>query len=145
MARRLKISSISPTDYTIIGVSCHLREYRFAYFINERLGFHFRRIEDFRPGAGPDTLFYSFYQYPHPDERRNYFLLANFHELGRLVPEERGADYFMITDDLLPVPQSKKLLSRIQSIPQVLAAYPIPQGKAKNLEVIFEEIELQYL
>ncbi len=122
-----------------------MREYRFAYFINERLGFHFRRIEDFRPGAGPDTLFYSFYQYPHPDERRNYFLLANFHELGRLVPEERGADYFMITDDLLPVPQSKKLLSRIQSIPQVLAAYPIPQGKAKNLEVIFEEIELQYL
>jgi hypothetical protein len=145
LARKLKISGGSSLEYTIFGVSCHLRDYRFTLFLNEKLGFRLRRIDDFRIGEAEEALAYSFYIYPHPEERRNYFLVANFHESGRLIPEEKGADYFLIADDILPSSQKKRLMTRVQSISQVLAAYEIPSGKKKNLEVIFEEIELHLL
>lgn len=145
MAKKLKISGGSALEYTIFGVSCHLRDYRFTYFLNDRLGFRLRRMDDFLMGEQSDALAYAFFIYPHPDERRNYFLVANFHESGRLIPEERGADYFLIADDPLPAIRKRQLITRIQSVPGVLAAYEIPSGRSKNLEVIFEEIELHLL
>ncbi len=102
-------------------------------------------MDDFLMGEQSDALAYAFFIYPHPDERRNYFLVANFHESGRLIPEERGADYFLIADDPLPAIRKRQLITRIQSVPGVLAAYEIPSGRSKNLEVIFEEIELHLL
>ena len=37
------------------------------------------------------------------------------------------------------------MIGKIQKIPQALAAYEIPKGKVKNLEIIFEEIEMHLL
>ena len=72
-------------------------------------------------------------------------MVSNYHEEGRLIPSEKGADFFLIISDILTASQKKQLISRIQKIPQVLAAYEIPKGKINNLEMIFEEIELHLL
>lgn len=145
MAKKLKISSEVTYDYTILGVACHLKDYRFTFFLNDRLGFRFKRVEDLRMSDGKEERTYSFFIYNHPDERRNYYLVSNYHESGRLIPTEKGADYFIIADDNLPVPIKRQFITKIQSVPQVLTAYEIPQNKAKNLEVIFHEIEMHFL
>lgn len=145
MAKKLKISSEISYDYTIFGVSCHLKDYRFTFFLNDKLGFKFRRIEDLKITDGKEEKPYSFFVYHHPDERRNYYLISNYHESGRLIPAEKGVDYFIIADDKLPATMKKQFITKIQSVPQVLAAYEIPQDKAKNLEIIFHEIEMHFL
>ncbi|MFO7615275.1 MAG: IPExxxVDY family protein [Bacteroidales bacterium] len=145
MVRKLRLTSVVSYDYTIFGVSCHLKDYRFAFFLNDKLGFGFKRKEDLIFREGADDKAYSFYIYPHPDERRNYYLVSNYNEAGRLIPSEKGVDFFIIADDLLPAQLKKSLLSKVQSVSQVLAAYEIPKGKVKNLEVIFEEIEMHLL
>jgi len=145
MARKLKLSPDVSYDYTIFGVACHLKDYRFTFFLNNKLGFKFKRVEDLKMKDGSEEKSYSFYLYQHPDERRNYYLVSNYHESGRLVPGEKGVDFFLIADDILAGPLKKELITKIQSIQQVLAAYEIPQTKAKNLEVIFQEIEMHFL
>jgi hypothetical protein len=122
-----------------------MKDYRFTYFLNEQLGFQFKRMNDLKLGEEEGALAYSFYLYSIPGERRNFFLVSNYHEDGRLIPSEKGADFFMIVDEVLPAAQKKELTGKIQKIPQVLAAYDIPPGKANNLEVIFEEIEMNLL
>ena len=145
MARKLKLTSGTTYNYTTIGIACHMKDYRFTFFLNDHLGFQFKRMDDLKLGEEEGALAYSFYLYSIPAERRNFFLVSNYHEDGRLIPSEKGADFFLIVDDILPAAQKKELIAKIQKIPQVLAAYNIPPGKANNLEVIFEEIEMNLL
>jgi len=141
----LKLSSGSTYNYTTIGIACHMKDYRFTFFLNEQLGFQLRRMDDLKLGEEEGSLGYSFYLHNITEERRNFYLVSNFHEEGRLIPAEKGADFFLIVNDILSAVHKKQLLSKIQKIPQVLAAYEIPAGKANNLEVIFEEIEMHLL
>ena len=145
MAKKIKLASGSSYDYTTIGIACHMKDYRFTFFINEHLGIHFRRLDDLISGDEKESRNYSFYIYTNPSDRRNYYLVSNYHEEGRLIPSEKGADFFLIVNDLLPANQKKEMISKIQKVPQALAAYEIPTGKVKNLEIIFEEIELHLL
>lgn len=145
MARKLKLTSGSSYDYTTIGIACHMKDYRFTFFLNDQLGFQMKRMEDLLFGEGDDSRGYSFYIFKSPEERRNFYLVSNYHEAGRLIPSEKGADFFLIVNDILPASHKKQLISNIQKIPQVLAAYEIPKGKANNLEMIFEEIEMHLL
>lgn len=145
MPRKLKLLPETSYDYTIFGVACHLKDYRFTFFLNDKLGFRFKRVEDLKMGSEPGETAYSFYLYHHPDERRNYYLVSNYHESGRLIPEEKGADFFLISEGMLPAVQKKNLVKKIQTVTQVLAAYEIPPAKAKNLGIIFEEIEMHFL
>ncbi len=145
MAKKIKLTSGSSFDYTTIGIACHMKDYRFTFFLNEKLGFKMKRLQDLIFGTEKEARGYSFYIYKETEERRNYYLVSNFHEDGRLIPSEKGADFFLIVDDILPANQKKELIGKIQKMPQVLAAYEIPAGKANNLEMIIEEIEMNLL
>lgn len=145
MPKKIKLTSGSSYDYTTIGIACHMKDYRFTFFLNEQLGFQLKRMDDLRLGEKEDLPGYSFYLYHIPEEKKTFYLVSNYHEEGRLIPSEKGADFFLIVNDILPASQKKQLISKIQKIPQVLAAYNIPPGKANNLEVIFEEIEMNLL
>ena len=145
MPRKLKLTSGTSYDYTTIGIACHMKDYRFTFFLNEQLGFQFKKMDDLKLGEEEGSRGYSFYLYNIPEERRNYYLVSNFHEEGRLIPSEKGSDFFLIVDDVLRAAPKKELISKVQKMQQVLAAYEIPTGKANNLEVIFEEIEMNLL
>jgi hypothetical protein len=145
VARKLKIVSTSSYDYTTVGIACPMKDYRLTFFLNDKLGFQLRRTEDLHFGEGDDLRRFSFFIYYNSEERRQFYLVSNYHEEGRLIPSEKGADYFLIVNDGLPAVKKKELISKIQKIPQVLAAYDIPKEKVSNLEAIFEEIELQMI
>jgi hypothetical protein len=145
MVKKIKLSSGRSYNYTTIGIACHMKDYRFTFFINGQLGFHFRRLDDLVSGEENATRGYSFYIYENQEDRRHYYLVSNYHEEGRLIPSEKGADYFLIVNDILPQSRIKEMVTKIQKIPQALAAYEIQAGKVKNLEIIFEEIEVHLL
>lgn len=145
MAKKFKLSSSLSGEYTTFGIACHLKEYRMAFLINQKLGFSFRRVEDLSLGDDEHKRSYPFFIFKHPDERRNYFMISNHHPDGRLIPAERGIDFFIVIDDALPLTLKKQIVSGIQSIPNVLTAFEIDQSKIKDLKIIFGEIELHLL
>lgn len=145
VSKKIKLTPSSSYNYTTIGIACHMKDYRFTFFLNEALGFQLKRMDDLKLGEDEGSRDYSFFLYSLPEERRNFYLVSNFHEEGRLIPVEKGADFFFIIDEVLPAFVKKQMIGKIQKIPQVLAAYEIPAGKANNLEIIFEEIEMHLL
>ena len=144
-SRKLKLSPDITYDYTLFGIACHMKDYRFTFFLNEKLGFRFKRMNDLKLKEGEEERYYSFFMYHHPDERRNYYLVSNYHEAGRLIPTEKGVDFFVIADDILSAMQKKNLITKVQAVQQVLAVYEIPLIKARNLDIIFQEIEMHFL
>jgi hypothetical protein len=109
------------------------------------MGFQMKRMEDLIYGEGQDVRRFSFYIFKNTEERKQFYLISNYHEQGRLIASEKGADFFLIVNDVLSAVKKRELISKIQKIPQVLAAYDIPKGKVNNLETIFEEIELHLI
>jgi len=63
-----------------------MRDYRFAFYLNEQLGISFKRMDDLKSGNEEDSHAYSFYLYSRPEERRNFYLVSNYHEEGRFFP-----------------------------------------------------------
>ena len=145
MARKLKLTPGSAPDYTVIGISCHLKDYRMVFLANRKLRFQFRRTEDLVIEEGGSVKDYSFYIYDNRDERTTYFLVQNHHPEGRLVPSLKGVDYFIIAGDMLDATSVTLMAARLQEIPQVLSSFKIDLDKVKNLDVILEEIELHML
>jgi hypothetical protein len=143
--RKLKLISSTSYDYTTIGIACHMKDYRFTFFLNDQMGFQMKRMEDLIYGEGQDVRRFSFYIFKNTEERKQFYLISNYHEQGRLIASEKGADFFLIVNDVLSAVKKRELISKIQKIPQVLAAYDIPKGKVNNLETIFEEIELHLI
>jgi hypothetical protein len=145
MPKKHKLSLHEPANYSVIGIACHLREYRMAFLLNGKLHFRFRRLADLVIADGSESRNYAFYMFGHPDDRIDYFLVQNHHPDGKLVPAQKGVDYFMIADESLDRRKVKEITGRIQELPQVLAVFPLDAAKIKNAGILFEEIELQLL
>ena len=63
MAKKMKLTSGSSYDYTTIGIACHMKDYRFAFYVNAQLGFRFKRMDDLVSGDKKESHTYSFYIY----------------------------------------------------------------------------------
>jgi hypothetical protein len=139
VAKKLKLTTGSSYDFTTIGIACQMKDYRFVFFLNDQLGFQLRRTEDLHFGEGKDSRGFSFFIYYNPEERRQYYLLSNYHEEGRLIPAERGADFILIINNL------ERRTRQPDTENPAIYSYLITKGKANNLEWIFEEIELNLI
>jgi hypothetical protein len=146
VVKKFKLKSASSSsDFTMIGITCQLKNYRLALGINKKLNFSFRRIEDLLIQDGESERSYAFYLYEDKDERRNYFLVQNQHPEGRLEPSQKAIDYFLIADDILEDSKMAHILQGLKKVEQVLAAFLINPEKLKNPDIIFEEIEMHML
>ena len=143
MAKRLKALSGLAEDYTIIGIACHLKDYRIALIINCNLHYCLKKVDDLIITEKESIRKYSLFIYQNPDDRRSYFLLSNHHPENKLIRSEKGVDYFLIVNDVLSSTQKSRIISHMQSAPNILAAYEIKPARMNQLDMIFEEIELQ--
>ena len=144
MAKRLKAPSGLADDYTIIGIACHLKEYRIALIINRGLHYCLKKADDLIIYDNDESnRSYSLFNFQNNDDRRTYFLLSNHHPENKLIPSEKGLDYFLIINDVLSPALKNHITSRLQSAPNILAAYELMPARVKQLDMIFEEIELQ--
>jgi hypothetical protein len=142
--KRLKLSTGPSTNFTFIGISCHLKDYKLTLNLNQALNFAFRKVEDFVYHNDPGKT-YAFYLYHHHDERRNYILLSNHSPEGKLLPKLKTTDFFLIADEPLAPATLNALIPKIRAAKQVLTAFPVDQDNHKELAAIIEDLELHLL
>lgn len=143
MAKKIKFEPVE-ASFTLIGIASHLKDYRLCFFLNQKLNTTLCRKSDLVIPGDPDRSF-SFYIYFNKDERRNYFLIANHHPEGKLLPGQRGIDYLLAVDDVLDTSKVADLVKKIQSAPHVLTAFPIELAKVRNVNTILEDIEIHMI
>jgi hypothetical protein len=146
MAKKLSLKIDFSSEYCLIGISCHLKDYRLTFFLNDKLHIKLRRIDDFMQ-AGPDQkdLPYSLYYFECPDTKNNFCLISNHHEDGKLIPTLKTIDYFLFIENEIHDSLKKEVILKTKSIPNVLTAYEIELSKVKNIHQILAELELQFI
>jgi len=129
-------------DYIIVGISCHYKDYRLCFLMNQTLNLHFIKQDDHILSLKNKTenQNFSLFKDQKIQEEINFYLLNNRSELGYLIPEYKHADYIFIAENTEEsIDEPINYLKNIKSISGVLTAFNIDYEELKNKSnLIFE-------
>ena len=145
MAKRILLDiHSSPAWYTLEGISCHLRDYRLSYLLNEHLGFRLVRLPDlpYLPAGAREPVPFSLYRWRDEEHDNTYYVVANRAEEALLAPQVRQADFLLLIEGPFKKKQEEELLSALRKVPNILLAFPVTFAAVKNHESILTDLEL---
>lgn len=148
MPRKINLETRSePALYTLFGISCHLKDYRLSFLLNQVLDLGFVKMEDFRlvVPPGKEAGGFSFYYGSDEDHFNYYYLLANRGELSVLLPELKQTDFLLLLEGPFKKAQKDHLLATLKSIPSVLTAFEIRFETIKNPETFLTDLEIHFM
>ncbi len=129
-------------DYTIIGISCHYKDYRLCHFLNKTLRLNLVKKNDHEVTLknNSEPKYFSFYKYSNNHQELNFYLVANRGEQGFLIPEHKQADYLFIVENIEEdIDHTLNFHSEIKNINGILTAFSIDYETIKNKSnLIFE-------
>ena len=136
-----------PVIFTLIGISCHVKDYRISFLLNKHLGSDFQKMEDLEITLNnkKDAAEFSFYYYPDEDYFNTYYLVANRSQEYVLAPEIKQVDFLLIVEGEFRKAQKDKLIRSIRNIPNVLTAYEIKFAEIKNYETLLNDMEMHFM
>lgn len=122
-------------DFLLIGISCHEKDYRLCWAINQALGIDMARTENpleisLRKDEKPSR--FTLYGFEHPENDSAFFLVSNRSETGLLVPEQKHADYFLVVHGPFGKNEEARFLQSIKEIAFVLTAFALVPGELKS-------------
>lgn len=129
-------------DYTIIGISCHFKDYRLCHFLNKVLKLDLKKMNDHIVTSKNNTepKSFSFYKYASNNQELNFYLVANRGEQGFLIAEHKQADYLFIVENIEEdIDHTLNYEREIKTINGILTTYSIDYDSIKNKSnLIFE-------
>lgn len=148
MSRKIFLETRSePASFTLVGISCHLPDYRLIFSLNKLLEFDFTRENDFKPASLNLEVEegYAFYLYCDEDQRLTYYLISNRNQGNLLLPAMKQLDFILVIEGELNKTSKEKLLSTFKAIPNVIIAFEIRFSELKNHESFLTDIEFHIL
>jgi hypothetical protein len=148
MARKfLRDTDSEPVFYTLIGISCHLKDYRLSYLLNKKLEAVFSKQQDLvitlQDKTEPAT--FSFYHFQDDEQFNVYLLIANRSEEYVLLPEFRQLDFLLMVEGEFKKSRKDQLLKAVSSIPNVLKAHEINITTIRNYRNLLSDIEIHLM
>jgi len=148
MAKKILLGVRSePVFFTLIGISCHVKDYRISYLLNAHLGFEFSKLDDLKITLTQkkEPTGFSLYYYRDEDYFNAYYLLANRSQEFVLAPEVKQVDFLLIVEGTFKKAQKDPLIKAIRGIPNVLTAYEINFAEIKNHETLLNDMEMHFI
>ncbi|MCK9421633.1 MAG: IPExxxVDY family protein [Bacteroidales bacterium] len=135
MVKKIPFNSRSePSQYTLFGISCHLKDYRLSYLLNAKLDLEFTKMDDFQG--------FSFYFCRDEELFNIYYLLSNRIPESILLPELKQTDFLLIVEGPMKKINKDRLLQNIKAIPNVLTSFEIRFTTIKNYENMLADLEI---
>ncbi len=141
MSKKLLLDFEEEIEYSIIGISSQLKDYRLIFYLNKLAGFDFKRVESFVFTLKGEEFIYSLYVYLDYDNMRNFYLISNQTNSVKLIKEFKHFDYLLIMDGEIEEKFLKELSKRIKSISGVLLSSILNAdafNKIPNLRTSFD-------
>jgi hypothetical protein len=136
-----------PAIFTLIGISCHLKDYRISFLLTKYLGLDFLKMEDLKITLTDkkDPENFSLYYYNDEDYFNIYYLVGNRSQEYVLAPEIKQVDFLLIVEGEFKKTQKDRLIKSIRSIPNILTAYEIKFAEIKNYETLLNDMEMHLM
>jgi len=114
-------------DFSLVGISCHLKDYRFVWLLNKTLKSNFIQTKQF----STNNENCNFSQFEDLMELSTAYIFSNRSKTGYLVSGKSQVDYWLKLEE----PDNERLhhwIEEIRTIPQVLVAYEESLEKVKE-------------
>jgi len=153
---KLEVMDFYDTAFTLIAVHCRLEDYRFAYALNECLNLRLKRCaQDLDVNYFLSS--YSVYEWEDESNYTTWHLISNvckkeedslqssgslFTESQKviktyhLIPELNKVDFLLKVESDAQKINERKLISQLQKIPQLIAAYAVDQDAIKEKDCL---------
>lgn len=125
-------------EVTLIGISCHVNDYRLCWALNRTLGINLTRRDKDITDPGPEKLAsYSAFDHMDEDSQAQYVLVNNHSTDGILLKEHKQADYFLVVDESAPI-TPEQLIDHVRKTEFVLMAYPLDARTERGAHKLFQ-------
>lgn len=119
-------------DFSLIGISCHAKDYRLCYELNKILEIDLVRGEDLDIDSKNTKANYALYDYIDEENFIDYYLISNRSNKGYLIPEHKSTDFFLLlkgasNDDII-----ENIINKISEIQLVLTSFQIDVNSLKS-------------
>jgi len=144
-AHKISIDDDLGKDYSLIGISCHLKDYRLVYNINKTLECDLKKYNDLiiYPVKGKKKNSYSFYHCQ--DDYLEINIISNRNPNGVLITEHKQIDYILLLRGQNISKPKKLIIKSVLQIPSVLTSFEIDINSIKNVDIIFSDLELHLM
>lgn len=139
-------------DIIMIGISCHIKDYRIVHYLNKNYHLGLERYEDLVVLKEYDKekeeylpQHFPFYYYLSPEDYISYNFMVNFSVDGYLITEQKRLDYVLIIKGAVDNYDTKPILDCFKQMPNVLTVVEIKTDKLKNIKQIIEDLEVHVL
>ena len=151
---KLLVDDFYDETYVLIAVHCRIEDYRLAYLLNKYLGTNLERsAKDLDLNYTASS--YSVYEWNNKADYITWNLIANsckkeeeslyssgalFSESDKvikiyhLIPELKQVDFFIKISNEIQNINEKLIISKLQTIPQIITSYSVDLAKIKSKE-----------
>lgn len=119
-------------EFSLIGISCHAKDYKLCFEFNKLLEVDFIRTEDLDIDSKKTQGNYSLYEYIDEDNFMDYYLISNRSSKGVLIPEHKAIDYFLLLKGATNDDITDDMIQKISTLQIVLTAYKIDVDTLKS-------------
>ena len=123
-------------NFTLIAITCPLKDYRLCFYINRASGLNLVKNEDHEVWVSKNhSLFFTKYSYISSIEETEFYLLGNKGiDGGILISETKTTDFFLLIRGFIDDEDFLSLMNAINQIDEVLVATEIDLEKIKSKE-----------
>ena len=115
------------TSFSLFGISCHLKDYKFAWTINKSLNFKFKKAKPYTRDVNVE-----FSQYKYQIDLDTIYLFANKSRQGFLVTKKKEVDYWMLFNNTFDEKTVSYDIGAIRKTRSVLAVFKEDNKKIKE-------------
>lgn len=119
-------------DFHLIGISSHVKDFKFCWALNKNGEFHFSRVDDWKVTKGGAVQ--SFPQFKFTDEslQEEYVLISNRSKDGYVLPELKQVDFLLLLHGYFEDEKKEGILAQIKSTTNVISAFEIDPKELKS-------------
>lgn len=127
-------------QYECIGISCHLKDFRVAWKLNQRLNFKFIRTDFHQSDRTGEDHAYSVFKYRDEANRLNYFLVNNYSEDIPLVKAYRQFNLILVVEGYTDIFDTSSFVTRLMQEESFQLVTPLDPAPLSSLQYdLFEE------
>ncbi len=122
-------------DFTLIGISSSVRDYRLCWYINKHLPLRFHRDADLTiySEIGIES-YHSCFKYTLENIETDLYLLSNKSGTEYIIPESKESDFFIVSTEALNSEEEKAIVNGLNKIEVVQAAFMLDANSFKSKE-----------
>lgn len=119
-------------DFSLIGISCHSKDYRLCWELNKLFFIDMIRNADLEINKKDKISAFSFYEFIDDANYLEYYLISNRGNSGYIIPEQKYMDFFLMIKGNISDNHTKECIAQINSLSLVLTSFSLDPNKLKS-------------